>query len=207
MKLSNGLLAATLLTVAAPVCAQSLGDLAKKEQERRKAAPPAARTYTNEDLKRVTPMPGGEPPKASDPAKAGEPAKPGDPAKAGDPAKTGDPAKAGDSTKPTEVKPDAPVPEAAKKDERYWRDRITAVKEDIRRNEMFRDALQTRINALTTDFANRDDPFQRAQIDVDRQKAIAEMARVSLDITKANKTIADIEEEARRAGVPPGWLR
>ena len=189
MKLSKGLLAATLLSIAVPVCAQSLGDLAKKEQERRKTSPPAAKTYTNEDLKRLTPMPGGEPAKTADTAKAGEPAKPGDPAK------------------PTEIKPDAPVPEAARKDEKYWRDRITAVKEDIRRNEMFRDALQTRINALTTDFANRDDPFQRAKIDEERQKAIAEMARVTLDITKATKSIADIEDEARRAGVPPGWLR
>ena len=190
MKLSNGLLAATLLTVAVPVCAQSLGDLAKKEQERRKASPPAAKTYTNEDLKRLTPMPGGEPAKTADTAaKAGEPAKPGDPAK------------------PTEVKPDATATDVAAKDEKYWRGRITAVKEDIRRNEMFRDALQTRINALTTDFANRDDPFQRAKIDEERQKAIAEMARVTLDIAKATKSIADIEDEARRAGVPPGWLR
>jgi hypothetical protein len=189
MKLSKGLLAATLLTVAVPVCAQSLGDLAKKEQERRKKAPPAAKTYTNEDLKRLTPMPGGETPKA------------------GDPAKPADAAKAGDTAKPTEVKPDAPVAGDPAKDEKYWRGRITAAKEDIRRNEMFRDALQTRINALSADFAGRDDPFQRAKIADDRQKAIAELARVTEEITKGTKGIAEIEEEARRAGVPPGWLR
>ena len=183
MKLSNGLLAATLLTVAVPVCAQSLGDLAKKEQERRKAAPPAAKTYTNEDLKRLTPMPGGEAPKPADPAKPE------------------------DAAKPTEVKPEAAVAGTPAKDEKYWRGRITAAKEDIRRNEMFRDALQTRINALSADFAGRDDPFQRAKIADDRQKAIAEMARVTEEIGKATKNVADIEEEARRAGVPPGWLR
>ena len=184
MKLSKGLLAATLLTVAVPVCAQSLGDVAKKEQERRKKSPPAAKTYTNEDLKRLTPMPGGEtPPKAGDPAKPGEPAA------------------------PTEVKPDAPVAGAPAKDEKYWRGRITSAKEDIRRNEMFRDALQTRINALSADFAGRDDPFQRAKIADDRQKAIAELARVNEEIAKGTKGIAEIEEEARRAGVPPGWLR
>jgi hypothetical protein len=189
MKLSNGLLVATLLTVAVPVCAQSLGDLAKKEQERRKTLPPAAKTYTNEDLKRLTPMPGGEAPAPADPAKSGDPAKPGD------------------SAKPTEVKPDAAVAGTPAKDEKFWRGRITAAKEDIRRNEMFRDALQTRINALSADFAGRDDPFQRAKIADDRQKAIAEMARVTEEIAKATKGVADIEEEARRAGVPPGWLR
>jgi hypothetical protein len=189
MKLSNGLLAAALLTVAVPVCAQSLGDLARKEQERRKTLPPAGKTYTNEDLKRLTPMPGGEAPKPADTATAGDPAKPGD------------------SLKPTEVKADAIIAGAPAKDEKYWRGRITAAKEDIRRNEMFRDALQTRINSLSSDFAGRDDPFQRAKIADDRQKAIAEMARVTDEIAKATKGVADIEEEARRAGVPPGWLR
>jgi hypothetical protein len=201
MKLSKGLLAATLLTVAIPVGAQSLGDLAKKEQERRKASPPAVKTYTNEDLKRLRPMPGGQAPKA------GETAKPADPTKPGDPAKAGDPAKPGDAVKSAELKPDAPGSAEPAKDEKYWRGRITAAREDIRRNEMFRDALQTRINALSADFAGRDDPFQRAKIADDRQKAIAEMARVTEEIAKATKGIGDIEEEARRAGVPPGWLR
>ena len=48
---------------------------------------------------------------------------------------------------------------------------------------------------------------QRAKIADDRQKALAELSRLTLDIDKANKQIADIEEEARKAGVPPGWLR
>ena len=48
---------------------------------------------------------------------------------------------------------------------------------------------------------------QRAKIADDRQKALAELARLTLDIDKANKQIADIEEEARKAGVPPGWIR
>ena len=72
---------------------------------------------------------------------------------------------------------------------------------------MFAEALQTRINSLSTDFVNRDDPFQRAKIGEDRDKAIAELARVKGDIDRAKKQIEEIEEEARKAGVPPGWLR
>src|SRR5207248_1575127 len=53
MKLSSALLAGVLLTIAVPVCAQSLGEVAKKEQERRKATPPAAKTFTNDDLKKI----------------------------------------------------------------------------------------------------------------------------------------------------------
>ena len=72
---------------------------------------------------------------------------------------------------------------------------------------MFRDALQTRINSLTNDFSARDDPYQRAQLADDRQKAVAEMARVTEEIESLKKKIADIAEEARQADVPPGWLR
>jgi hypothetical protein len=190
MKLSSGLIGAVLLTLAVPVCAQSLGDLAKQEAERRKSAPPAAKTYTNEDLKKLPPM-------ASEVGSKEAPTKVADDQKPADAAKPGD-VKA-DATKTKEGEP--------AKDEAYWRGRITAAREEVRRNEMFRDALQTRINALSADFAGRDDPFQRAKIADDRQKAIAELARVTLEIDKANKAIGDIEEEARRAGVPPGWLR
>jgi len=190
MKLSRGLAAGVLMTVAVPVCAQTLGDLAKREQERRKTAPPAAKTYTNEDLKRLPPMAEGS-------------SKPADKATA----KAEDAAKPGDPVKPTEIKPDASKPAEPAKDERFWRSRIMAAREELRRNEVFRDALQTQINSLSADFAGRDDPFQRAKLADDRQKALAELARVNSEIDTSTKSIAEIEEEARRAGVPPGWLR
>src|SRR5215831_4878523 len=53
MKVSRGLIAGVMLTLAVPVCAQTLGDLAKKEAERRKAAQPAGKVYTDDDLKKM----------------------------------------------------------------------------------------------------------------------------------------------------------
>src|SRR4051812_20773613 len=123
MKLSNGLIAAALLALAVPASAQTLGEVAKKEAERRKAAPTAAKTYTNEDLKKLPPAPGD----------AAAP----DSAKSAEALKALDPSKAGDKTKPTAVKPDEAPAGDGPKDEKYWRDRITAVREDIRRNESF----------------------------------------------------------------------
>jgi hypothetical protein len=184
MKLSMRLIAAALL-FAVPASAQSLGELAKREQERRKAAPPAKKTYTNDDLKQVTPS-----------------GKPGDDAAKGADAKTAPGEKAAEPEKVEDKKPAEPA-----KDEAYWRGKITAAREDIRRNEAFKDALQSRINALTADFSARDDPYQRAKISDDRQKALAELTRVSEEIEKTKKLIGEIEEEARRAGVPPGWIR
>ena len=66
--------------------------------------------------------------------------------------------------------------------------------------------MQSRVNALTADFSARDDPAQRV-IGRDRQKAIDELNRLKLAIQHTRKAIADLEEEARRAAVPPGWLR
>ena len=194
MKLSSGLLAAVLLTMAVPAYAQTLGELAKKEQERRKATPPAAKTYTNDDLKKIPPPP---PPAAGGDSttKAGEAGKPAS-------------ATPVDPTKPIQIPAEGGKASGEKpKDEAYWRGRITAVREELRRDEVFRDALQVQINGLAADFAGRDDPAQRATIADERQKKLAEMARLSAEIEKAKKAILDIEEEARRAGVPPGWLR
>ncbi len=38
-------------------------------------------------------------------------------------------------------------------------------------------------------------------------KNIAELNKLKEAIAKGKTAIADLEEEARRAGVPPGWLR
>ena len=156
----------------------SLGELAAREAQRRQTVKGSSKVLTNEDLPRGT---------------APRPAPPADPA-----------------APATEAKPDEPPPPKAEdpaKDEAWWRQRISQAREELRRNEMFADALQTRINSLTNDFTARDDPFQRAKIAEDRTKALTELERVNADIESTRKKIADIEEEARRAGVPPGWLR
>lgn len=181
-----------LVTSGLPVAAQSLGDLAKREAERRKTTPQANKTYTNDDLKQPA-------------APAGTPAPDTTAAKAAKDPKAADAAKPGEKAAPEKV--DATKPAEPAKDEAYWHQRITSAREDVRRNEAFKEALQSRVNGLSADFAARDDPYQRAKIADDRQKALAEMARLTEDIDKGNKLIADIEEEARRAGVPPGWIR
>jgi predicted nucleic acid-binding Zn-ribbon protein len=38
-------------------------------------------------------------------------------------------------------------------------------------------------------------------------KTVAELERVRGEIEAQEQAVADLEEEARRAGVPPGWLR
>ena len=170
----------------APARAQSLAEVAKNAAERRKTSgteqKAAPKVYTNDDLK---PAPAPSPDATTSPATA-EASK--------------------DASKDAAQKDAAKKPEEDKGEE-YWRGRMSQAREELRRNEMFREALQTRINSLTNDFSARDDPYQRAQLADDRQKAVAEMSRVTEEIEALKKQIADIEEEARQAGVPPGWLR
>jgi hypothetical protein len=167
------------LSTAALAQSPSLVDLAKKEQERRKTLKETgAKVYSDKDL-----------PKPAAPAVASTV-----------PYATAPTAVAAEQ-KPAEAKPDD------QKDEAWWRARIAQAREAQRRAEVFAEALQSRINALSTDVVNRDDPYQRAKIADDRLKAIAELQRVTTEIEQSKKEIADIEEEARRANVPPGWLR
>ena len=93
------------------------------------------------------------------------------------------------------------------KTEADWRRRVADAREALSRAQILQDALQSRINALTADAVTRDDPAQRHVIAADRQKALAELDRVRRDIEQGRKAIAGIEEDARRAGIPPGWVR
>jgi hypothetical protein len=93
------------------------------------------------------------------------------------------------------------------KDEAYWRKRLQAERELLARAQSFAEALQSRINALSTEFANRDDPAQRNVIAGDRQKALTELDRVKKEVQEHTKAIEDIRQEARREGVPAGWVR
>lgn len=178
-----------LLTFAMPAVsgAQSLAELARQEEARRKAIKPARKVYTNGDLK-------GE---GAARMPAVPPASPG-----AAPAATPPGSGAAANEKPTEG--DAKEPP---KDQAYWSGRMAAARAAVERSRLFAEALQSRINALTTDFVNRDDPAQRAQIELERQRSVAELDRVKREIGEQTKAIADIEEEARKAGVPPGWLR
>jgi len=173
------ILGAWLLPVAASAQNPPLAEVARKEQERRKTAKSSGKVLTNKDLPQTAqPAPGALPEAVPQPQE--------------------DQAQGQKAAEPEKDKD---------KEEAYWRGRIGTARETLRRDQMFAEALQSRINGLTTDFVNRDDPYQRARIGEDRQKALAELERVKADIAQHTKEIADIEEEARKAGVPPGWLR
>ena len=173
--------------------AQSLAEVARAEAARRKALGTVpSKTYTNDDLRG-----NGTPPPAAD-VDTAAPAAPAPQPGAATPAAAQQPETA--APKP----PPAPEPP---KDEKYWRSRIAAARDALQRSQAFHDALQSHINGLWAEFTAMGDPFQRAVIEKKRFEAIAEQDRVKADIALQTKAIAAIEDEARRASVPPGWLR
>jgi hypothetical protein len=176
------------LTTPPALAQQSLADVARKEEERRKTLAAPAKVYTNKDLNAV---PAGSPPTPSASTKPAD-----------DAPKTAEGDAKGTAPKLGEADDKAPT-----RDQKYWATRLKNLQDRLVRDQDYADAMQTRINVLTTDFASRDDPAQRAVIGQNRQKSIAELARLTKSVTDTKKAIADFLEEARHAGVPPGWLR
>jgi len=170
---------------AYPVKAQGLGDVACKEEERRKDIKAPAKVYTNKDLGSVPDAPSGT---FSSPTASGS-------------ASTEAPKDAA-SAKSDDAKDKGPT-----KDQAYWSGRKKDLQTKLDSDQTLADALQSRINALNTDFVNRDDPVQRAGIDRDRQKANSELDRLKKSVQDGKKALSDLDEEARKAGVPAGWLR
>ena len=104
--------------------------------------------------------------------------------------------------------PPTPTPTTEERhDEKWWRARITEARATLERSEVLADAMQSRINALQTDVVNRDDPFQQAQLRRQLGQALGELERLKVQIEADKKAIADIQEDARRLDVPPGWIR
>jgi hypothetical protein len=178
-----------LLTIVAlgmasvPLAGQTLADVAKKEEERRKNVKATGKTYTNKDL-------GSLPP--------GTPAPPPAPTPA---------AAAADASAAKDKETEKSGEKEPVKDQAYWSGRMKELQTQLQRDQTYVDAMQTRVNSLATDFVNRDDPAQRGALASERQKVLGELDRLKKQIEAEKKAIADLEEEARRANVPPGWLR
>ena len=200
MKSVLAITALILLGIAATASAQTavssgtkpLADVAKDEEARRKSVRKPAKVYTNSDLRQDFGRPTAAPPSA--PGTAGENATPGN-------------ATPGSNTPSSATPANPATPAAPAQDQAYWSGRIKEARSQLSRAQIFADSLQSRINALTTEYVNRDDPAQRSKIEADKNTALAELEKVKKELETYTNAIKAIEDEARRAGVPAGWLR
>ena len=191
---------AFLTWLSAP--ATSLGEASQREALRRQLMRPAAASLTNLGMPAgaMEPIPEASVVLAQEAAAAA--AQPGAAGAAGDqPGKAAADGAAGvtNDDKKTEEKP--------KNDEKTWRDRMTNARQSLERNEFMAEAMQSKINALQTDAVNRDDPAQQLQVRQQLGKAMSELDRLKKQVEADRKAIAEIQTDARKQGVPPGWIR
>jgi len=161
----------------------SLGEVALREAVRRRSTPASVRTVTGADLEPAperTPRPTVPPPAGA--TEATPAAKPGE-------------------------KPTLPAEEKEARTETWWRSRIGQARAALERDRVLVAALENRVSTLTRDVVNRDDPAQRALLIAERIRALEELELMRKQVVADTEAIAAIEEDARRQGVPPGWLR
>jgi hypothetical protein len=163
--------------LASPLAAQSLGEVAARTNKERKGAP--AKVYTNDDLDAARSAPEGQG-SVSTPGTAA--AAPSGPAPA--PAPTMDPAQ-------------------------RWRRDAKARRDGIVRSETKVAAIQARIDSLLLDMnpTNVGDPNRLQTVEAEKAKAMSDLEVAKAELAQARQALEDLEEDARKNGIPPGWLR
>jgi hypothetical protein len=176
------------LAVPSTISAQSLGQVAAAEAARRKAQKAPTKVYTNDTLAGTQDSDISPAPAPSDADKT---------AAAKSPASSG--TTTGGAAKPEQVD--------EKKTEAYWRGRVTALQQSLARNKILMQAMQSRINALNAEALAADDPGRHAAAQANLTTAVNELERLKQESDKQDKDLLALQEEARRANIPPGWLR
>jgi len=187
-------LALGLLLAAGGVSGQSLAEAAKREKERREKTGPNGPAFTDEDLKRR-----GEE-EASTSGEAGD--------SAGKPAGEGT---GGD--KPSGGKSFTPKARTGAGDEAYWRrrakarrDAVAAAEARVAQAQATLDQTQAGLRQPLPGDAMRQVPRSVAT-DSARRAAGTNLEAAKAELARARKAVEDLEDEARRKGVLPGWLR
>ena len=187
------LVAALTLTGLAPLAAaQSLGEAAAREQERRAReaakASPAVPAFTESDLEKARIAREGPPKPSPSPG-----------------------AKGAASPKPSPSATPRPEPTIAPtpSQESYWRNRAQQKRKAIATAEAQIAALQQQLAALRNDLSptGTGDPFRLQTQQAEMAKVSAALVEAEKELERAKQDLVDFEDEARRAGALPGWLR
>jgi hypothetical protein len=92
--------------------------------------------------------------------------------------------------------------------EEYWRGRKQEADSRVRDAQSRVEQLQSEINTLTQAFyAEGDGVAQRPLIETERIERIKELEAAKQELESARAASEGLEDEARRAGALPGWLR
>ncbi len=201
------LAALSLALVCIQLQAQSLDELAKKERERQaRLKKDAAKVFTNEDLSRFKDAPVTIPAQLGTPSEsaagAGKEEKPEAEA-AGRERPTSPEAKGQEPEKSDEDK----VTDLKGRDEAYWRSTLGEARLRVKSLSDEAKVLELRLNDLYNRFYRENSPVTRERIQVEIQKTLYQIDRNKQELAQARRSLEDLEQEARKSGALPGWLR
>jgi hypothetical protein len=93
--------------------------------------------------------------------------------------------------------------------EAYWRERAAESRREVGRAEQRVPPIEQRIADLRNDRnpTNVMDPNREQNRQAQLAQAIADLERAKADVERAKQALTDLEEDARRKSIPPGWLR
>jgi hypothetical protein len=156
----------------------SLVDVAKKEKQRREKTKPT-KTFTNQDIQDFKTKNN-----LTDEKKEGE---------TEEQAATED----SDADNPTSVE-----------NEEAWHQKYQESQDKIKAAEDKINTLQSEINELTRAFyAEADGVAQRPVIEQERNDRLNSLDQAKKELEDAKQAAENLQDEARKAGVPPGWVR
>jgi hypothetical protein len=191
---------AVLLTGTIAAQDDSLAEHARQVRKDKTGRPAAKKVYTDDDVPHIDKL-SEIPSTPSDEAKA-ESAKTGE---SGSPAKAGEAKPAGDATKPAEKKEE---PASAKeKDWDSWKGKLQKQKEVVTLAQRELDVLQREMRLRQAAYYS--DIGQRMQNSAawDREDASyrEQIEKKQKEVDGAKAKLEDIQEQARRAGVPASF--
>jgi hypothetical protein len=203
--------------------AQSLGELAQKEKERRatktkeaKPSGPAPKVVTQEDLDSYAARRPAESESTGEGAATADEAMGSLPRPTSERASGQGPSRSSGGRSPQGIPDDS---DERARLEKSWKARAEAARNAVKAAEREREAAQNERNGVGTgpqsgttwqDGAGRirgyggENPGQWTQ---KANAADARLARARSGLEQAKQGLEKFEEEARRAGIPPGWVR
>ena len=181
MKLVVGTVVAGVLVAGVVASsAQSLADVARQEEARRKDIKAPAKVYTDADVQKYAAVTASQQQAAT--------------------TVTGLDANG------------APVGQAAAAngpptDEAGWRARMQNARDGIDRDRLLLSALEQQATRAALRKQSGAAPVAGDEATDDVPSRAAEIKRLKTEMDSYRETLANAEEDARKAGVPPGWVR
>jgi len=91
--------------------------------------------------------------------------------------------------------------------EDWWRKTMSEARAAVTGAQRQRDALQSEMNRRQADFSAMDDPAARDLVNERIQELFTLLDEADQAIADAEQALSDLEDDARRSGALPGWLR